>query len=80
MSGSAREMSADLLQRLGMMDQGNRPGQSGIGQQAVVVKGNMDAVGAAQVITSIGRLEVNLQPSLLGVGQPGRRRQSSRQP
>lgn len=55
MSGSTREMSADLLQQLGMMGQGNRQDESGIGQQEVGVKCNMDAVGAAQVVASIGR-------------------------
>ena len=29
-----------------MMDQGDRQQQSGIGYQAVVIKGNVDAVGA----------------------------------
>ena len=45
MSGSAGEISTDLLQQLGMVREDNRRDQSGIGQQAVVVKGSMDAFG-----------------------------------
>ena len=55
MSGTAKEMSTDLLKRLGMMGQGNRQDESGIGQRTVGVKCNMDTDGAAQVMASIGR-------------------------